>query len=58
MEIKELPQDVEHGCLLEIGIDANHAWLVRVQQELQTRVPQCSRWQTRRPMKSREKCKE
>ena len=34
MKIRELQQDVEHGCLLETGIDASHARLVRVQQEL------------------------
>ena len=39
MIIRKLPKDVELGCLLETGIDANHAWLVRIRQEFQTRVP-------------------
>ena len=35
MRIKELSRLVEHECLPETGIDANHAWLVRIQQEFQ-----------------------
>ena len=41
--------------MFETGIDANHAWLVRIQQEFQERVPPCSRWQIRQLMESREK---
>ena len=41
--------------MFETEIDANHAWLVRIQQEFQERVPPCSRWQIRQLMESREK---
>ena len=55
MMIVGLRKDVEDGYLLETEIDANHAWLVRIQQDFQSTLPQCSRCQIQRLIKSREK---